>query len=301
MLRRIRVQRYKSIVDVTLELGSVNVLHGETCAGKTNLLEGLALLSAAASGRVDRGLHHRRVRSESTHACTLRSVPRGPIELEAASDRVCYRVKLDENDLSYMAEVVEVDGAAVLAREHTTGWATLAGCRVVLSALPDEGMAVLLRATAGRGVGPSFVRVLEDLAIINPADVVRDRAGCGALRATALEELSSLVPAATFSVGMGPGALSMLGLLLALFSKSAPRVLAIDGPDPALSRAAASAFAARVRALVIERERQLLWSTNMPGALDALRDDDGARVFRVGRDRQGATTIETVGAAEAQT
>lgn len=50
MRRCVRIRRYKSIVDVTRELATVNVFCGKTCTGKTNILEALALLGAAASG-----------------------------------------------------------------------------------------------------------------------------------------------------------------------------------------------------------------------------------------------------------
>ena len=56
----------------------------------------------------------------------------------------------------------------------------------------------------------------------------------------------------------------------------------------------AAAFAARVGALTLGRERQLLWITNRAEALDVLRGDRRARVFRAVRDRQAATMIENI-------
>lgn len=321
MLRRIRIQRYKSIVDVTLELGSVNILCGESCAGKTNLLEALALLGAAASGR----LHHlqgRGIRPWSDHACALRDVPPGPIELEAASDRVCYRVKLDEtSDLVYLAEVIELDGSAVIAREPDTGWMMLNGRRQALWTSPDVGIVPLVHGAQRKGAVASFLHALRELAIINPSDVVKDDLPDAGLWDLASAELAKLVPSVAADAKVDPllwgarpllrdpsrrgegwieldkvgqGAASMLGLFLLLLSSSAPPILAIDGPDPGLAPETAAAFAARVGALTIGRERQLLWITNRAEALDALRGTRGARVFLAVRDRQGATVIENI-------
>ena len=48
MIRKVRVNNYKSIVDVALDLGRVTVLIGANGSGKSNILEAIALASAAA-------------------------------------------------------------------------------------------------------------------------------------------------------------------------------------------------------------------------------------------------------------
>jgi energy-coupling factor transporter ATP-binding protein EcfA2 len=53
MITKFKVERFKSIESAELDLGSVNVLIGANGSGKSNLLEALAVLAAAASGRVD--------------------------------------------------------------------------------------------------------------------------------------------------------------------------------------------------------------------------------------------------------
>ncbi|MFO0710805.1 MAG: AAA family ATPase [Sandaracinus sp.] len=53
MLKRIQIERFKSIVDMTIDLGRVNVFIGANGSGKSNLLEAIGVLGAAASGRVD--------------------------------------------------------------------------------------------------------------------------------------------------------------------------------------------------------------------------------------------------------
>ena len=53
MLESLSVRTFKSLEDVTVELGLVNVFIGANGSGKSNLLEALGVLSAAADGRVD--------------------------------------------------------------------------------------------------------------------------------------------------------------------------------------------------------------------------------------------------------
>ena len=65
MLTSIGIKGFKSIHNIpSLELGQVNVFIGANGSGKSNLLEAVGMLSAAADGRVDadhllrRGVRH---------------------------------------------------------------------------------------------------------------------------------------------------------------------------------------------------------------------------------------------------
>src|SRR6267142_1466472 len=53
MIRKVRVENYKSLPDLTLELGRVTVLIGANGSGKSNILEAIALASAAAQNKLD--------------------------------------------------------------------------------------------------------------------------------------------------------------------------------------------------------------------------------------------------------
>ena len=52
-LRKIQIKGFKSIVDQPIALGRVNCFIGANGAGKSNILEALGVLGAAAAGRVD--------------------------------------------------------------------------------------------------------------------------------------------------------------------------------------------------------------------------------------------------------
>ena len=53
MLKEVRIKNYKSIDKLKLELGRVTVFIGENGCGKSNILEAIALASAAASDKLD--------------------------------------------------------------------------------------------------------------------------------------------------------------------------------------------------------------------------------------------------------
>lgn len=54
MIRSISIKNFKSVVDLTLNLGQFNVLVGENGCGKSNILEGIALGAAASADKLDR-------------------------------------------------------------------------------------------------------------------------------------------------------------------------------------------------------------------------------------------------------
>ncbi len=53
MIRKVRVNNYKSIPGLALDLGRVTVLIGANGSGKSNILEAIALASAAAQNKLD--------------------------------------------------------------------------------------------------------------------------------------------------------------------------------------------------------------------------------------------------------
>lgn len=53
MIKQIKIENYKSLVSLEMDLGRVNVLIGENGSGKTNILEAVALGSAAAADKLD--------------------------------------------------------------------------------------------------------------------------------------------------------------------------------------------------------------------------------------------------------
>jgi predicted ATPase len=55
MIEKFTAKSFKSLTDVSIELGRINVFVGANGSGKSNLLEALGVLAAASTGRVDDG------------------------------------------------------------------------------------------------------------------------------------------------------------------------------------------------------------------------------------------------------
>ena len=98
MIDVFKVSDFKSLVEVEVNLGLVNVFIGANGSGKSNLLEAVGVLGAAASGRVnDESLMHRGVRPgrPALYKSSFKNKPESPdIRFEAEGFGASYAVSL---------------------------------------------------------------------------------------------------------------------------------------------------------------------------------------------------------------
>jgi predicted ATPase len=129
MLNRIKIKAFKSLEDVDIELGRINVFVGANGSGKSNLLEAIGVLGAAANGRVDdEALLRRGVRpglpalyQSSFKGCQ----PLADIQFSAWGEDAAYSVGLlnplekPEPAWRYHTELLEY-GTEKIGRSHIT-------------------------------------------------------------------------------------------------------------------------------------------------------------------------------------
>ena len=100
MITKIRVESFKSLEEVDINLGQVNVFIGANGSGKSNLLEAIGVLGAAAFGRVDDEALLRRGVRPGVPQLYKSSFPRKPVEnvphifFGAENDDAAYEVSL---------------------------------------------------------------------------------------------------------------------------------------------------------------------------------------------------------------
>lgn len=188
MLTRLKVRGFKSLSELkTLELSQVNVFVGANGSGKSNLLEAIGLLGAAASGRIDdQSLLRRGVRPGvpalyKTSLKGTRLLPAIYLEGEWSANDVRYSVGIN-NPLSepkpawgYKTETVEVGAQTLLSRGETGGH--LAGEKWekahAMAPKREAGLAALARATEQfAGEPANFLDALSDFAIFAPVTPV---------------------------------------------------------------------------------------------------------------------------------
>ena len=175
MLENLSVRTFKSLDDVTVDLGLVNVFIGANGSGKSNLLEALGILSAAADGKVDdQALLARGVRP-GLPALYKSAFPARPgkkipphLHFGAHSARARYEVSL-HNPLK---------DPAPAWRFETELWEgdddTLVGRIPVQEkkANPERGLAALKAVEVRAGAALDLLRLLQGYVIFSPATAV---------------------------------------------------------------------------------------------------------------------------------
>jgi predicted ATPase len=125
MINRIEIHAFKSIQEAKLELGAFNVFVGANGSGKSNIIEAIGILGAAAAGRVDdEALLHRGVRPgiPDLYKSSFReNRRRNAIRFGAFSSTSSYEVDLhtpygDSTAWAYKTEKWVGDGTKIFGR-----------------------------------------------------------------------------------------------------------------------------------------------------------------------------------------
>jgi len=180
VIQRIHIQGFKSIADVSMELGRLNVLVGSNGSGKTNLLEAIGLIGCAASGRVDDDAFKARGVRPGTPALYKTALKaqeriRRMITLQAFSEEALYRVGLDNpvrfasTGWRYVSETLQERRLEVGTRAPSGG--VIRGARGAEQRVqPDQadGLGPLVRASHGQGPLHDLLIALDRFAIYTP-------------------------------------------------------------------------------------------------------------------------------------
>ena len=183
MLRKVTIRTFKSLKDVTVDLGLVNVFIGANGSGKSNLLEALGVLSAAADGKVDdQSLLARGVRpgvpALYKSAFPSRGAERIPPHLffGAYGGKAKYEVKL-HNRLKNPSPAWQYK-SEVWADEQGRTYVSRTPAQPEKSD-PERGLAAWKLVEVESGPGAQLLRRLQDYVIFTPTTSV--------LRSTATE------------------------------------------------------------------------------------------------------------------
>ncbi len=176
MLERLSVRTFKSLEDVTVELGVVNVFIGANGSGKTNLLEALGVLAAAADGKVDdQALLARGVRP-GLPALYKSAFPARPGERvhphlffgARSTSQAKYEISL-HNPLRdpkpawrFKTERWEDTGNHIVGRSPAQR----------VKANPELGLAALKAVEAPEGAALDLLRLLQGYVVFSPATAV---------------------------------------------------------------------------------------------------------------------------------
>jgi len=159
-IKRLTIKGFKSIYDQDIDLGRLNVFIGTNGAGKSNLLESIAMLSASIEGGIDYERLSRRgarLSSPKIFRTSLRNKDRrNTFSIEAETESLCYKMSVNAVDgFSYNAESLKKSGKTVCGRSNSG--ATILGNQIKNKLDREKSIIPLYR---------SFESDIEDLSVL---------------------------------------------------------------------------------------------------------------------------------------
>lgn len=157
-LSQVSIKSFKSIVDQTIELGQLNVFIGTNGAGKSNLLEAIAVLSSAVDGRVDyskladRGA---RLSAPEVFKSSFKNLKcLKTFSLGAKFGDLTYHASVDTNDEAefiFSAEQIKISNAQKWLGVRDNGGVDVAGMdKEAFAKLPPQQSVVATLESLGR-------------------------------------------------------------------------------------------------------------------------------------------------------
>ncbi|CAM2011414.1 AAA family ATPase [Acanthopleuribacter pedis] len=175
MIGTLTVRSFKSLKDVQIELGNINVFIGANGSGKSNILEAVGVLSAAVSGRVDdeallrRGVRAGVARLYKSAFADARMLPH--IYFKAEDETAAYAVSLLNNldnplpAWRYKTEEFIQDATSVASRGPKSSDNKEYGLApaIIVDLKPSEALPRLITALRDFGIYAPTTPVLRGL------------------------------------------------------------------------------------------------------------------------------------------
>jgi Fe-S cluster assembly ATPase SufC len=324
MIEEIKIQNFKSIADLSIPLGRVNVFIGANGSGKSNILEAVAMAAAAAERlRIDLGdLERKGIRIAKPNLMTNSFYGErtsndirigvngqgqnlqfmlGTIMHDLFSPWHCgmYTPGLPQEEttrfrnyispfLIYSLSINALRGFTFESKERPLG-INGEGLDTLLNYLPKEEMEQI------RVIAADYIPWIEDI-FFDVGDIYKANGyRLGRSKSTLLfqdrfmQKKNNIFSAENANEGV----LQLLCYLTLFISKVTPAFFAIDNIENGLNPRLCRYLIKKIGELAVQNDKQALITTHNPAILDGLNlHDDNLRLFIVTRDDEGHTLIE---------
>lgn len=338
MIREIGIDNFKSIQSLKLNLGRITVLIGENGSGKSNILEAIALASAAMSNKLDneflvsRGIRitePQLMRAAFDAKYTNEEVTfyiesdKGSVSFRLHNDNKPYSKWYKVSDASPILTKTLLETAGVSQKEIEkiiSSYEQLKNFKPLLSFLIYSPENISLRTFEREGqiqpLGINGEGLLKLLTVLSSEDTKRidaikeklqliewfrgfdviqnpltENSGSIKIRDKYLDEGLAYFDQKSSNEGF----LFLLFYFSLFISDKTPEFFAVDNIDASLNPKLCSQLVKELAELSKQYDKQAIFTTHNPAALDGLNlDDDEQRLFVVYRNKFGHTTLKRI-------
>lgn len=329
MIEKIHIRNFKSVVDLEIELGKLNVFIGENGCGKTNILEAITFGAAAAGNKLDneflatRGI--RIVDADLMKSKFNKDFEKKNIIIEYRKESQKYNVKLNlkdnqwfnknsfeqraknlkqENFMTYKIDLVQE--YQLIEELNIENFLNYAPENYFLRRFEEEGQ---IRPLGIRGEGlfkhlvdiykkePQLLeKIGEHLRLIGwfegfeiPTDLMFTERRIN-IKDKYLQELDFFDQRSA-----NEGFLYLLFYFTLFLSPFTPKFFAIDNIDNSLNPKLCAELIRQLVKISKENDKQTILTTHNPAILDGLDlTDDSQRLFTIYRNAEGHTEAKRI-------
>lgn len=326
MIHSVSIQNFKSIADITLPLGNVNVLIGANGSGKSNILEAIGMAAAERDGHIKTDeLFYKGVRIAKPNLVVGSFYGHKPsqkiaITIEGDGEQLQYRIVNEHPDDIYADWDAQVNSAAglksLLAKyliysasiDALRGFTT--GSYQMPLGLNGEGLDVLLSTMPEA----DRERIKDEVAECIPwmQDIFVDTNDTYKMQGYKLGRSKSNLyfqdrymqkSNNIFSdENANEGILELLFYLTLFVSTKTPAFFAIDNIDNGLNPRLCRHLLTTLSKLAKENRKQVILTTQNPAILDGMNlNDDAQKLYVVERNDDGYTIAKQLRTKEGTT
>jgi predicted ATPase len=321
MIKEIKIENFKSIQSLNLELGRLNVFIGANGSGKSNILEGIALIKAAKENKLDteflyaRGV---RVGDEIYTPSAFKQNNHDPINITFSENGVLINgLKINKDGWEISQDVSDLFGIKnpLISKNNqkiksqkfngngsNSSFIIYAPENSYLRNFVEEGQ---LKPLGVRGEG--LFKLLQKISIEKPdlftkidkyiqlidwvkAVEMPSDLEFGERRLHFIDSNLAEGSQIINQRNANEGTLYMLFYLTLFISDNTPKFFAIDNIDNAMNPKLGSELIRILSKLAKEHDKQVILTTHNPSVLDGLDlQDDEQRLFVISRNKSGHT------------
>lgn len=310
MISTLHIENYKSLYDITLDVGRVNVFIGENGCGKSNLLEAITLIAAASANKLDNEfLVSRGVRV--TEPKLMRSafkdenlqkpikvsftIKSGTIEYTLTHDNEPYAKWtenrnnksdkiVDENQNKFHSFIIYSPENSALRNFSKEGQIEPLG-------INGEGLFKLLKVIENKSE-EQWQEIHDSLELFDWYDTLQLPKDLSLYESrVTITDRYLILPFDQRSAN--EGFLFILFYIALMVSDDTPKIFAIDNVDASLNPKLCTKLIKELVRLAKKYDKQVFVTAHNPAILDGIDlGDDEQRLFVVSRDNVGHTRFE---------
>jgi len=301
--KKVHIKNFKSIYDLDLEIGRVNLFIGENGSGKSNLLEALVFFSASESNMlaneflVGRGL---RVPEPQLMRSAFKKDDRDR-DIEIAVDNRVYLFKNENNIYSqwklwkvYIEEEGrdKLNNFIIYSPENTSLRTFEKEGQIQPLGINGEGLLKLLKVVNSYD-DKSYIRtIIEALQLFNWFKDITIPRDISSLEDKIIIQDRYLYREFT-QRSANEGFLFILFYITLMVAKETPQAFAIDNIDASLNPKLCTKLMSILIDLATKYDKQIFLTTHNPAILDGINiNNRDEKVFVVSRDEFGYTQLK---------